>query len=91
MENKVIQLDLVVVSHIIADQEPQKVVSQVEEFKKGKQKFREIYSTTTVATNAANNQINFMVVTSCLMLWETTVEDYKAFQNRLQLMNGKLV
>lgn len=87
---EVTQLDIMTGAHIIAHQEPLKVISQVEAFQKGKQKFQAIYSTTTIATGQTGAQINFMVVTSCLCLWETTIDEYKSFQSRLQLMNGQL-
>jgi hypothetical protein len=89
---EIIQIDLMRVSHVIANQEHQKAVMEVEEFKKNKQNFEAHYSTTAVIT-AANQQTGQMqttIITTVLCIWDDTLENYRTFQNRLQLMNGKL-
>jgi len=93
--NEVIDLkdQLIRVSHVITHQEHQKAVMAVEEFAKGKKEFEAHYSTTAVVTGANQqlNQMQMSIITSVLCIWMDTVENYKTFQNKLQLMAGQLV
>jgi len=68
-------------THIICDADPNKVVTDVAKFIDKKQDTKLDFSTTPVLIGVLpNGQPNLMILTSCLIRWETTEADWKSFQ-----------
>lgn len=77
-------------SHVISDQEPRKVVEQVSEFVKDKTNAEKVYNTTPVMAGIVQGQANLVVITSCLVMWDTTIGEFRSWQNKVQLNGGNI-
>lgn len=75
-------------SHIISNQDAQQCVKDVEKFTDKKNVLLKQYSTTVVPTGVAAirgvQQMNLTVITTCLILWECSDEDWRSFQFNLK-------
>lgn len=72
--------------HTICNADPQICIDEVEKFIKNKKNATTIYNTTPVIVGVTHNrQAQINVMTSCLIQWETTIEEFRSFRTRLEL------
>lgn len=76
-------------THVIANQVPHECTKEVEKFCKNKPDAVKTYSTNVVMIGANNVhgtvQAQMQIVTTCLIHWECTEDDWKSFQFSQQM------
>lgn len=78
---------MVETAHVIANQNPQLCVDEVNEFVKDKSILTKVYSTTPIIMGADNlGRANTLILTTCLITFIATPDEKKSHETKLKLV-----
>lgn len=73
-------------AHIIANENPQACINEVEVFIKDKKDCETVFSTSPIVNRSNLGRVEMVIITTCLITWYCTEEQYREFNNRLKLV-----
>ena len=73
-------------SHVFSGEDPYSVVSEVETFVKDKANYTLTFSTTPIMAGLQNGRANMVIITTCLVIWDSTPTEFRKWRERMKLM-----